>query len=266
MPLTDKDLHFVRKLYNKLRHFEDSFHQKNSEPIILSEEIVSLLNHFFIEAQSHKKMEVQKLSQLSRVVKLSMTPTEWHSLIIPIERILQNSITDSEIFISQTDKLTQFENSKKYPLVLVLDNFRSAFNVGSLFRAAECFGVDKIILCGLTPTPDHLKVAKAALGSEKMIQWETTTSTLETVKRLAESMHVVALETSSNARSMSHTFPHQPSAFILGNERFGLSKEVLTSCHETRIIDLYGQKNSLNVAQATTVALYEWTQQWNNVK
>ena len=128
---------------------------------------------------------------------------------------------------------------------LVLDNIRSALNVGVLFRSAEALGVGKIHLCGYTPTPDNLKVAKTALGTEQWVPWAYEESTLDCLKALGEGPHpraLYALETHVGATDLTSFCPAFPCALIVGNERFGLGEVVLKASHRILALKLYGRK------------------------
>ena len=144
---------------------------------------------------------------------------------------------------------------------LVLDNIRSALNVGVLLRSAEALGVGKIYLCGYTPTPDNPKVAKTALGSEGWVSWEYRENTLECLKSLVEGPNpriLYALETHQKATDISSFCPTFPCALILGNERFGLGEVILKASHRILAFHLYGRKNSLNVAVCASMAIHHF--------
>ncbi|MEX1064061.1 MAG: RNA methyltransferase [Candidatus Paceibacterota bacterium] len=146
----------------------------------------------------------------------------------------------------------------KQELYLILDNIRSALNVGAIFRTADAAGVDKILLCGYTPTPENDKVKKTALGSEKTVTWEHHPQTWRLVKRLRKGgIYIVALEQDKRSTDYRKLKPKFPMALIVGNEVKGLSKNILE--HVDKIIDIpmYGQKESLNVAVATGIAVYK---------
>ncbi|MNL17976.1 tRNA (guanosine(18)-2'-O)-methyltransferase [compost metagenome] len=154
---------------------------------------------------------------------------------------------------------------EKLPLVFVLDNIRSAFNVGSIFRTAECVGAERVILCGYTPTPAQAQVEKTAMGTQDYIDWEEGGKLFECLESLKENGYrIVALETTATAQDLYEPFEREPTAFILGNERFGLDPEILKVIDETRIIPLRGRKNSLNVGVTAAVAGFEWMRQWQS--
>jgi tRNA G18 (ribose-2'-O)-methylase SpoU len=179
---------------------------------------------------------------------------------VPIERLLQKELRDDEFLIFSRDGTNSA--IEKIPLVFVLHNLRSAFNVGSIFRTAECFGAQKIYLCGYTPLPTQEKLAKTAMGTDELVAWEEAAKITELLPRLKSAgSKIIALETTSHALPLEKTFGQEPTAFVVGNERFGLDPEVLELCDEVRMISLRGQKNSLNVGVATAIAAYEYSRQ-----
>jgi 23S rRNA (guanosine2251-2'-O)-methyltransferase len=143
---------------------------------------------------------------------------------------------------------------------VLLDNIRSAYNVGSIFRTADGAGVDHIYICGVTPTPDHPKVAKTALGAEHSIPWTQTWDALETADELKQQGYQLwALEACPTADSLFDTLSYQsnsPVLLIIGNEVAGIDPQILDLCHRTVFIPMYGFKQSLNVAIAFGVAVY----------
>jgi tRNA G18 (ribose-2'-O)-methylase SpoU len=144
------------------------------------------------------------------------------------------------------------------PLTVVADSLRSAFNLGGLFRTAECFGVREVVLCGYTPLPDQPQAARAALGAEKLVPWRPVENILDAIAGLrASGVPCLALETVADAPDIAEFAWPFPCALVLGNERFGLGAEVIAACDGVVRIPLYGHKNSLNVVTAFAVAAYE---------
>ena len=152
----------------------------------------------------------------------------------------------------------------KNTCVLVLDNIRSVENVGSLFRTAECLGVQKIILVGTTPTPldrfgrKRKDVAKVALGAEELVPWEyvkTIEGSLETLK--GEGYAVVALEQHERSEDLRDVKALRKFALILGNEVEGVSKAALEMSEKIIEIQMEGKKESLNVSVAGGIALFK---------
>lgn len=146
---------------------------------------------------------------------------------------------------------------------LILHDIRSAQNVGSLFRTADAAGVSKIFLTGYTPAPlDRFKrpvkeIAKTALGAEHSVPWEKLTLE-ECRKKLAtEGVYLVGIEQTEDSVSYRKVVPTFPLAFLLGNEVSGLSPEALALCDVVAEIPMRGKKESLNVAVAGGIALFE---------
>ncbi|MFA6295766.1 MAG: RNA methyltransferase [Patescibacteria group bacterium] len=147
---------------------------------------------------------------------------------------------------------------KNDSFILVLDNVRSRFNVGSIFRTADGAGIDKIYLCGITPAPPHSKIAKVALGAEKFVPFESVKITWRILKKLKESgYNIVALEQTKKSINYFEYKPKFPVALVLGNEVTGLSKDILKYCDEFIEIPMKGKKESLNVSVACGIVAYE---------
>lgn len=144
-------------------------------------------------------------------------------------------------------------------LHLLLDNVRSTYNVGSLFRTADGAGVKQIELCGITPTPDHPKVAKTALGAEQSVDWRYHRNALHAAAALqAGGLRLWALETCPEADLLPTLAPprHQPLALIIGNEITGVDPALLARCQTIVRLPMLGRKRSLNVASAAAIAIY----------
>lgn len=145
----------------------------------------------------------------------------------------------------------------KNKLVLILHNIRSRYNVGSILRTADGAGVDKIYLCGITPTPPHAKISKVALGAENYVAWEKCKQTGRLVDKLkAEGYQIIALEQSKESINYSKFSPKFPLVLILGAEVQGLPKRILNKCEKIIEIPMRGQKKSLNVSVACGVSLF----------
>ena len=149
--------------------------------------------------------------------------------------------------------------------IAVLDNLRSVYNVGSIFRTANAVGIEKIILCGTTPTPVDKKgerrkdFAKVALGAEDTVVWEYQEETVKTLKTLRqEGCYVVAFEqdgVSVDYKEVNIT-AKENIVFVIGPEVTGMSQEVLSECDVIAEIPMLGTKESLNVTIAFGVGVY----------
>jgi tRNA G18 (ribose-2'-O)-methylase SpoU len=152
------------------------------------------------------------------------------------------------------------------PVHVVLDNIRSAFNVGSIFRTADAGAVEHLHLCGMTAFPPNLKLAKTALGAMDYVPWTHRWHTIEALDWLdAEGVPCVAVETTDNA--IAHTALEWPNpvAVVFGNEVTGVSPDVLARCVKTVQIPMGGHKNTINVATAFGIVLFEILRQWKPV-
>jgi len=218
------------------------------------------LENYLAVLNGHNNTEVQKLSaKLSAVLPLLNAsndgPKLQHFLRI-LEQEKGVELKDHEFLISTED--LKRPNKGTTPIHLVLDNLRSSFNVGSIFRSAEALGVAHIHLCGYTATPDTGKTKKSSLGSEQWLPWTQWDNTLECLDKLkSEGMSLIALETSQNAIELGSIELSLPLALIFGNERYGLGNPVLKRAHHVAKIPLSGTKNSLNVGVCAALSLYE---------
>lgn len=151
---------------------------------------------------------------------------------------------------------------KKRTVYLILDDIRSAHNVGAIFRTADAAGVSKIYLTGYTPAPlDRFErprkdIAKAALGSEKTVPWKSAAigPLLRRLKK--EGVKIIALEQDKGAVDYKRVRLPEKSALMFGNEVNGLQGSVLRLCDEVAEIPMHGKKESLNVSVAAGIALY----------
>ena len=148
--------------------------------------------------------------------------------------------------------------------MLILDNIRSLHNVGSIFRTADAFNIEKILLCGITATPPHREIHRSALGAEESVSWEYHKSTLEAASRLKEKGYeLIAIEQTTNSIPLNELrpspIPHPPShnALIFGNEINGVSQEVLDICDLAIEIPQLGTKHSFNVSVTAGIVLWE---------
>ena len=144
-------------------------------------------------------------------------------------------------------------------VVLVLDNIRSAHNVGSAFRTADAFGVDKVYLGGICPVPPSPELRKVALGAEEVVPCEQVQDVVALVKRLrADGYTVVAVEQTVNSVKLD-TFRRKPGtkyALVFGNEVAGVQQEVVDACDFSLEIPQQGTKHSLNVSVSVGVVLW----------
>jgi len=157
---------------------------------------------------------------------------------------------------------------KKFNLVVILDNIRSTYNVGAIFRTADAIGVKKIYLCGITPTPSkNIKIKKVALGAEDYVSWGKVSQTWRLLNRLKkEGYFLIALEQNQKAKNLFKIkkINKQKIALILGTEVKGLSSKILKYIDLILEIPMYGKKESLNVSVAFGIAVYTIRYFWYN--
>jgi 23S rRNA (guanosine2251-2'-O)-methyltransferase len=149
-------------------------------------------------------------------------------------------------------------------LSALLDNIRSAWNVGAIFRTADGLGIDKLFLCGITPTPDSEAVRKTSLGAEETVAWEYSRNALEFVSKLKDQgRKFIALEQDNRAMPLTdYQFPNpSPSILIVGNEVTGVDPELLDLCDQILHIPMLGKKRSFNVEVAFGIAAFQLTRE-----
>lgn len=158
----------------------------------------------------------------------------------------------------------EFKASEKMPLVVVLDDVRSMYNVGSVFRTADAFRVERICLCGITACPPHPEIHKTALGAEDTVAWQHFPSALEAVQHLKEQGYTVLsieqCEGSTLLQSMSSILsrPEGKFAIVLGNEVKGVHQEVVDASDGCIEIPQFGTKHSLNVSTTAGIVIWDF--------
>ncbi len=163
-------------------------------------------------------------------------------------------LTPTELQARQNTIQTRGE---KTPLIVVLNNIRSLYNVGSIFRTADGMGVQKIFLCGITPIPPDNQITKTALGAEKSVTWKFFECAAEAVEQAkSEGYQIILLEQTQNSISYQNFFPSLPVCLVLGNENAGVSDELLELADASVEIEMAGLKNSLNVSVAFGIVGY----------
>ncbi len=155
--------------------------------------------------------------------------------------------------------LIAYQQVKKLPLLLILDNVRSALNVGAVFRSADAFRIEKIILCGISAQPPHKDVLKTALGATESVNWEYEEHTLHVVKKLRrEGVKVFAMEQVRNSIPLQDFIPSGPkTAVIFGHEMEGVNQEVIDHCDGSIEIIQEGTKHSLNISVCAGIVCWE---------
>lgn len=153
---------------------------------------------------------------------------------------------------------------KKLPpsgIVLVLDNVRSAYNIGSAFRSCDAFKVDKIELCGICAVPPSTEIHKSAIGAENSVEWEYNKDTMSAVRKLqSEGYTIISVEQTVNSVSLEKFIPQQGKkyALIFGNEVDGVCQDVVDASDFSLEIPQYGTKHSLNISVSVGVVLWHF--------
>ncbi len=157
---------------------------------------------------------------------------------------------------------TKFKK-RNFPIILICDNVTNAPNIGSLFRIADAFGVEKLILCG-TDIPMGRKMTKTSRATEKAVNYQLVESAVTVINDLkSNDYQIIALEITDDSTPIhTYKFPvNTPIALIVGDENFGVSETILNLTDACIHIEMFGQNSSMNVVQATNVTLYEITKQ-----
>ena len=152
----------------------------------------------------------------------------------------------------------EYQEVKKVPLIVVLDNIRSAMNVGSIFRTSDAMAISKVYLCGISATPPNREITKTAIGATDSVEWEYYESTRLAIASLkSDGYEVVAIEqTDSSTELMDYQPSKDKIAVVLGNEVNGVDSELLPLLDGAIEIDQYGTKHSLNVSVCGGIVLH----------
>jgi tRNA G18 (ribose-2'-O)-methylase SpoU len=168
-------------------------------------------------------------------------------------RKLENSELDRK-------SVDEFKKSEKTPLILVLDDIRSLHNIGSVFRTADAFLVEKISLCGITATPPNKEIHKTALGATETVAWEHHENVLEVIENLKkENILTMAIEQVESSVFLQdfQVEKNQKYALVFGNEVFGVAQEAVAICDGCIEIPQLGTKHSLNIAVSAGIVVWD---------
>ena len=153
----------------------------------------------------------------------------------------------------------EYEKVEKLPVTVVLDNVRSEMNVGSVFRMADAFLIERIFLCGITPQPPKAEIHKTALGAEESVKWQYFPTALEAVRQLQhEGYTVCSIEQVHDSVSLERfeIMPHQRLAIVLGNEVKGVGQEVVNASDLCVEVPQEGTKHSLNISCCAAIVMW----------
>ncbi|MFP4288291.1 MAG: RNA methyltransferase [Bacteroidales bacterium] len=161
----------------------------------------------------------------------------------------------------------EYKKARKFPVVIVLDNVRSMMNIGSVFRTADAFRVEKIFLCGITAKPPHKEIHKTALGATESVEWTYYENTVDAIADLQQKdFQIIALEQTSDSKDLRDFKPlaNTRYAFVFGNEVKGVDDEVLVRCDSFLEIPQFGTKHSFNISVSAGIVLWDVFSKMNN--
>jgi tRNA G18 (ribose-2'-O)-methylase SpoU len=153
-----------------------------------------------------------------------------------------------------------FKEAKKTPIIIILDDVRSLNNIGSVFRTADAFLIEKIYLCGITATPPNKEINKTALGATETVIWEHAENVLEVIEKLKQdNVRVFAIEQVESAIFLQNfeITANQKYALVFGNEVFGVSQKAVESCDGCIEIPQLGTKHSLNISVSAGIVIWD---------
>jgi len=156
--------------------------------------------------------------------------------------------------------VAQFREAQKTPIIVILDNIRSLNNIGSVFRTADAFLIEKIYLCGITAQPPHKDIQKTALGATDSVNWEYVEDAITLSRKLKDqNIHLCAIEQAENSMMLDQFNPEKGKryAVVFGNEVKGVQQEIVSLCDTVIEIPQYGTKHSLNISVSCGVVLWD---------
>ena len=169
---------------------------------------------------------------------------------------------DRKLKITELDRIPAGAYAPRMKVAVVLDDLRSAHNVGSIFRSADSFGIERILLCGFTPCPPQREIEKTALGATVSVPWEHHQDVITAISKLKdEGYKIVAVEQTQLAipiEKFQHD-PNDPIALVFGNELSGVSDRVIQLCDQSIVLPQFGTKHSLNVSVCAGIVLWWFT-------
>ncbi|WP_293891603.1 RNA methyltransferase [Flavobacterium sp.] len=162
--------------------------------------------------------------------------------------------------------ISDFKNAEKTPLIIVLDDTRSLHNIGSVFRTADAFLIEKIYLCGITAIPPNKEIHKTALGATETVTWEYQKDILDVIDTLKkETVSVFAIEQVENAIFLQDfkVEKNKKYALVFGNEVYGVAQKAIELCDGTIEIPQLGTKHSLNISVSVGIVVWDLFQKMN---
>jgi len=154
-------------------------------------------------------------------------------------------------------KPQEFAEAAKVPLTVILDNVRSGHNVGSVFRTADAFLVEHVVLCGITPQPPQKDILKTALGASQTVRWSYVEHTIAAVELLCETHEIWSVEQAEQTKEISEwEWSGKPVAIVLGNEVKGVDQAVVDASEGCIELTQYGTKHSLNISVCAGIVMH----------
>lgn len=246
-----KSFNVLKKLHESLLKFEESLESKS-----VSARQVLEISDQLEQLKGSSSQSLKMLSLKSNSVQKDMSLREFMTIMVPVERELNKKITDDLMGVKTKDCKKKSLNTNE--LIVVLDNIRSSLNVGALLRTCDALGVKEVVITGYTEGLESERVRKTAMGAEpKVVQLRD----LQGARKKLSDYQLVALETSHKSQSIFKTKLLEKTAFVIGNEKFGLSEYDLSLCDAVVELPVFGFKNSLNVNAALSASGYEWVRQ-----
>ena len=210
-----------------------------------------------LEACTDQRIAPKKLAG---IIADTVDLPQFVAVTIAIERALGITTSDAELLHAPDSPQPKADT---IPAGVMLENIRSAFNVGSLFRSADAFGLERVTLGGYTATPEHPSVSRTALGADRGVPWSHAARLETSVQEFQDKGHkIYALETDPQAEKVGEFSFQFPCHIVLGNERHGISKSLLETADTTIAIPMAGHKQSLNVGAAAAIVFFELRRQW----
>lgn len=235
----------LKKLYELARLIEKNQYPLDSSPFKKLKKY-----HQFLQPSSAEL--IQKINK--EFNKITALDYQFQIYLMLLERFIGQSSKEYDFLIKRGDESIE---PKKLQIVCLLDSVRSAHNVGAMLRNAECFGVRKVLLTGLTPAADHPQVIKTAMSTNELLEVEYHKNPLPCIASYKQQGYqVIAMETGKKSAPLSEYQLKDDKILILfGHEQFGLSLELLTQADHCLHVPLFGSKNSLNVSVCQGIVL-----------
>lgn len=164
------------------------------------------------------------------------------------------------------DHVDDYKAKPKLPITIVLDNIRSAHNVGSVFRTSDAYLIERIMLCGITATPPHKEITKTAIGATDSVKWQKFDNVSDCITELkAKGYEIIGVEQTDKSIFLQNyqIEPNKRYALILGNEVNGISNEIVEHLDAAIELPQFGTKHSLNVSVCAGILIYEF---WKGLK